>query len=280
MHIAVLAYHSQNANGSDYENNDHIAFESDLGAIARAGIPILSLRDIVQSLANRHTASDASVAVALSCDDGTILDWYDYEHPDHGFQKSFANILRDHLAASGNAMRDMLTSFVIASPRAREDIDQGCYGGLPLSDSSWWKEAAAEGMLAIENHSWDHLHPVVRQLADPACEPGDFYSVDTYESADREIRSAATMIDSELAAWEQQCSLFAYPYGHCNRYLRDVYLPEFALEHKVAGAFTTEAAYVDGDSNIYALPRFVCGSAWRSPTEFSAILDGLLARAG
>ena len=41
MKVAVLAYHSQNVNGSTYATNDHIALATDLSLIRQRGIPVL-----------------------------------------------------------------------------------------------------------------------------------------------------------------------------------------------------------------------------------------------
>lgn len=277
MRIAVLTYHAQNANGHAYYNNDHVALESDLKAILEHQVPILSLQHVVTMLHQKNPSPLPPVAVALSCDDGTLLDWEDYQHPLHGHQKALASIVREHLEMTGADKQAMLTAFVIASAAARRAIDAGCYDGAPLSDDRWWAEAVDEGLIAIENHSWNHLHPVIPRLKESGEIPGDFYSVNSYRQADRQVRQAAASINEILRKRRHNCSLFAYPFGHCSDYLRDCYFPNFAAEHGVIGAFTTEPAYITEQSNIFALPRFVCGSAWNSEQGFSDILHGLTA---
>ncbi len=81
MRGAILCYHSQNCGGSDYSNNDHHAFEQDLREIADKGLPIIPLRKIAISIAASNGSELPDHFVALSCDDGTILDWEDYRHP-------------------------------------------------------------------------------------------------------------------------------------------------------------------------------------------------------
>ena len=159
----MLAYHAQNCGGYSYSDNDHIAFAQDLTAIRDADLPLVSLRDIARHLASGSTEQLPERFVGLSCDDGTSLDWQDYQHPEFGFQKSLANILRDHLREHELQGEALLTAFVIASKEARAVIDRECYGGAPLSDDRWWPEAAQDALLSIENHSWDHLHEVLPQ---------------------------------------------------------------------------------------------------------------------
>lgn len=280
MRIAVLAYHAQNANGQGYHNNDHIALAQDLDAIRAAGVPLLSLSAVIHALRDGRAAQLPEAGVCLSCDDGTSLDWEDYDHPTQGHQRAFANLLRDHLAQENPTNSDarnseLLTAFVIASPAARAAIDAGCYEGIPLSDDRWWPIASAEGLLRIENHSWDHLHAVIPERDAPQCEAGNFYSVNTYAAADRQVRLAAAQIDQLLPERSRPCELFAYPYGHCSEYLAGEYFPQHSQEHGVIAAFSTEPTYLESDTDLYRIGRFVCGDAWQSPDGFAQILAGL-----
>ncbi|MFT4519284.1 MAG: hypothetical protein ACI9JM_001675 [Halioglobus sp.] len=276
MRGAILCYHSQNCGGYDYSDNDHHAFAQDLREVAKCGIPIISLKEIATSLTTGKSNELPERFIALSCDDGTILDWEDYDHPLFGMQRSFANILRDHLSAQELEGKDLLTAFVIASPTARKSIDQGCYEGLPLSDDHWWPEAAKEGLIAIENHSWDHLHSVIPTEQLPHGSAGDFYSIDDLEKSQAQVMAAAEFINARLAGTSHRSSLFAYPYGHASEYLKKQYFPQYGEELGVVGAFTTEQNLVDTSSEVYALPRMVCGDAWRTPDEFKQLLENLL----
>lgn len=276
MRGVILAYHSQNCGGYDYSSNDHFAFASDLRAVHRQGLPIVSLQAVANCLNGGDNYSLPERFVAFSCDDGTLLDWQDYEHPVFGLQRSFANILRDHVSGLGIDGRHLLTAFVIASPQARQAIDQGCYEGSPLSDDGWWPEAAAEGLLAIENHSWDHLHAVLPAALQQFGNPGDFYSVDDFSRADQQVRVAAEFINRRQHSSGQRTSLFAYPYGHASTYLSGSYFPEHRDEHGVLAAFTTEQSFVEASTQPYLIPRLVSGDAWRTPEQFDDILKRLL----
>jgi hypothetical protein len=278
MRGLVLAYHSQNCGGYDYSSNDHCAFQQDLCTVFDHGLPVLSLLEVAAKISAQRSEELPEHFVAFSCDDGSLLDWYDYDHPVFGFQRSFANILRDHLTDRALRGSNLLTAFVIASPIARLAIDRMCYEGRPLSDDAWWSEAASEGLLAIENHSWDHVHAA---LPDEMLQPGsagNFYSIDSYAKADIQVRSASVFIDQHLAESGQHTSLFAYPYGHASRYLSDYYLPQYQQEHGVVGAFTTEQKFVDETTSAYAIPRMVCGDAWRTPEQFYVLLQRLLGK--
>lgn len=273
--MAVLTYHSQNILGNDYASNDHVALRSDLAELRRRGIRIVSLNHLVDALISGDAAAFPAGTVALSCDDGTVLDWFDYHHPEWGWQPGFDRLLRDHMDDTGT-VTEVITAFLIASPQARADIDAGCYGGAALSTSSWWAEAADSGRFYLGNHSWDHAHACLRELADTPALCGNFHMVTDAVSADRQLRQAGDFIAAELGTNVPRPRLFAYPYGHATDYLVHEYLPKRRAEHGIDAAFTTEPAYVTPTANRFRLPRFVCGDAWRSSEEFGNILDSLL----
>ena len=273
MRVAVLCYHSQNIQGNSYELNDHIAFAQDLKSISARNIPIISVTQLVKHLQGIQVL-DIPAAVVLTCDDGTTLDWLDYQHPQFGIQKSFRNILLDEF--NGSLPAEVMTSFVIACPVARQHIDQGCYAGAALSVDSWWLEAAESGYWAIENHSWNHWH-----VSLPFCtlekQPlGQFYTVDNYLQASKQVLQASRLINSKLAAAGKTVRYFAYPYGHAAKYLQEHYLPRYLAWHGIQAAFTTQASFVSSQSALYALPRFVCGEAWQGTEQFDALLEQLV----
>ena len=273
MRVAVLAYHSQNVNGSTYATNDHIALTADLAQVRQRGLPVFRLRDLVDAWLKRHTDELPPAAIALTCDDGTSLDWESFDHPTEGMQTSFREIVATHARHVGVSSKGMLTSFVIASPDARQEIDAGCYAGYPLSDERWWVEAQREGTIDIENHSWDHVHACVSVVSQAEQRKGDFAAISTWEDADRQIRQSADYIDRTLATTGHTTCLFAYPYGYVNRFLTNEYFPDCVSQHRVQAAFADRPALWTEDSHCYQIPRFVCGLAWRSPEEFSRILD-------
>ncbi len=273
MRVAVLCYHSQNIQGNSYQLNDHIAFEQDLKKIIQKNIPIISAAQLVNHLKGIH-ALEIPAGVVLTCDDGTILDWLDYQHPQFGMQKSFRNILLDQFA--GSLPAEIMTSFVIACPVARQHIDLGCYAGAALSVDSWWLEAVESGYWAIENHSWNHWHvslPFINLEKQPL---GQFYTVDNYLRATKQVVHASRFINAKLAKTNKTVKYFAYPYGHAPSYLKDHYFPYYYQQHGIEAAFTTEAAFVTDTSPIFSLPRFVCGEAWTGLEQFDLILEKLV----
>ena len=66
---------------------------------------------------------------------------------------------------------------------------------------------------------------------------------------------------------------FAYPYGHCNDFLADIYLPSEGKSIGLRAAFTTEPKMIDGSQSVWRLPRFTCGHHWRSAEALAAILS-------
>lgn len=267
MRVPVLTYHSMNISGNDYTNNDHVALSQDLHTIRRLGMHIARLSQVIDALRGIESESVVENAVAISFDDGSWFDWHDLDHPSHGRQRSMAAILRDFAATSGSPVH--ATSFVIVSPEARATLEQTCMIGLRWWGDDWWHEASREGLLAIENHSWDHNHETLPSTAARA-HRGTFKSIETYGDADAEIRQAADWLDTRLAP--QRSTLFAFPYGESNEYLLREYLPRFQHEHRLLAAFGTEPRPLESTCNRWNLPRFVCGMHWRTPEELEALL--------
>jgi len=273
MRAVVLTYHSHRMAGADYAENDHVALAQDLRAIAAAGARIAPLHDIARAVAGNDFAygMDAPV-VGISFDDGPRLDVDDFVHPRFGPQRSFANILRDFAATAEGARQERLhaTSFVIASREARRAIagalDIGADAGAWLDDG-WWKAAVDEGLLAVENHSWDHLN-------DPrygdAARREDFRDVYRYDEAERQIHRANDAIASVTG---RAPTLFAYPFGRVNDhdYLPGVYFPNRGREIGLTAAFATGGKAV-AVGRAWAIPRYVCGHHWKNPAGLRAIL--------
>jgi hypothetical protein len=269
--VPVLTYHAVNIAGNDYANNDHVAFAADLRLIDDLGLRIVPLHWVVDQIlgtANR----DLFRCVALSCDDGSHFDYHDLEHPTHGPQRSLFNLMGDFAHERGTAAQpDLhLTSFVIASPEAREHIDRQCLIGCGWMSDAWWKPALQSGRVAIENHSFDHNHAAIPLPGIGGMQRGSFLPVDTRERADAEIAQAARAIDAVIEP--ARTTLFCYPFGHVNDYLRTDYLPQQQVTHGMRAAFGDGAVPVARDSDRWNLPRYVCGWHWRSPEQLRAIL--------
>jgi hypothetical protein len=269
MRVPVLTYHAVNIAGNDYANNDHVAFAADLRLIGEMGLRVVPLSWVVDQLLG-DTHRDLSNAVALTCDDGTDLDFFDIDFPPHGVQRSFYNGLLD---AQSAAQPDLhLTCFVIASPQAREHLDRECIFGRGWMSERWWQPAAQSGRIAIENHSFDHNHASIPLPGIGGMQRGSFFPVDNRERADAEIVAAARYIDRVIAP--ARTTLFCYPYGNVNDFLRREYFPHLQNVHGMRAAFGDGAEPIHAQSDRWNLPRYICGHHWKSQDELRVILRG------
>ena len=276
----VLCYHSHRILGDDYARNDHVALAADLCTIHALGGRVVPLATLVDAITadRRSTPDDASVEVAITFDDGPVYDAVDFVHPRFGAQRGFLGILRDFAAEVGTRAQPSpcATSFVIASPAARRCMEQTydrahSYVGDDALNDDWWDEAIASGLLAIANHSWDHLHEGMAVVAHSKNARGDFAKVTTPHDADAQIARAAEYLARRTHG--RDAPFFAYPYGHYNRFLVDEYLPANARRLRLRAAFTTEARPIAEGDNRWCLPRYVCGHHWTSPDALRGILD-------
>jgi hypothetical protein len=264
MRAAVLCYHGNNVNGADYASNDHVALREDLRLLHALGVRVTSLGDVVTLL---QGGDDASGTVAITFDDGSWFDWHDLEHPTLGPQRSFANVLAD--AQSELGAPQPATSFVIASPQARAELDRTCLIGQGWWGEDWWEAAVRSGRLSIESHSWDHQHDTLARTA-TGLPGGTFENIATREAADIEIRQASDYLDARLPM--RRTRHFAYPYGDAPDYLVHDYLPRRRAEHRLEAAFGTRPEPVHAGANRWHLGRYVCGPHWQSPDGLRAVL--------
>lgn len=272
MRTLVLAYHSQNISGNTYGTNDHVALYHDLRTIHARGFHIIPLLWIAEWVIGQR-GKLAFKSLAITFDDGSDFDYYDLDHPYHGFQRSFYNILRDFQSEFGCAAQPHLhaSSFVIASPTARRDICARSMAGLNWMNDNWWNEANNSGIMSIYNHSWDHNLSEVSVVCEDCQRKGSFDVIDTYGECQCEVQQAAEYIHRKIyPAWP---TLFAYPYGQSSEYIRDTYFPNFQEQHRTLAAFGTGGGYITKASPRWNLPRFVCGSEWRETGELIQILD-------
>ncbi len=279
----VLSYHSHNVFGGGYENNDHVAFSRDLELITAAGGEIISLMSLVAKLrryqAGERSENDEKIFVALTFDDGPVFDYKDFTHPVYGYQRSFYNEMMKFRAEHDNNVQPGLsaTSFVIASPAARQAMARSPECGYTFLDDdwlgdNWWESASKTGMISIGNHSLDHVHPVVPSVALSSEIRGSFHEVATYADANAQIRDASDLISKKINGLS--VPLFAFPYGHYNDYLIKEYLPNHINEHGVVAAFSADGRYISGQDSLWCLPRFICGLHWKSPEDLIGILKG------
>lgn len=268
--IPILCYHATNINGNDYATNDHVAFAADLRLIDALGYRIVPLTQVVDALLLDRKLPDKPVA--LTFDDGTDFDFHDRVHPAHGPQRGMLNLMRDFVAERGASAQPQIhaTSFVVASPRARDELDRRSMIGAGWWGDGWWPEAVASGLLDVGNHSWDHNHALVTETL-PRSAADTFRSVDTQALAEYQIRQAHDYI--MRTAPNAGADLFAYPFGEANAYLLETYLPRGPERTGVRAAFTTEAAPVTTSSVRWQLPRYVCGAAWKTPEDLGRLLS-------
>jgi hypothetical protein len=269
MRVAVLSYHSQNIAGNDYRNNDHVAFAADMEQVLKSGIPIVSLWQVACALNGECELPPK--AVAFSCDDGADFDYFDLCWPELGEQKSFATTMRELVRKEQRNSLPPMTSFVIADPLARQELDRRCLKGLGWINDNWWAAAVREGLFHIGNHGWDHRHPDLARYAG-VLEGRELRILD-YQTADSQIRRARVFIGER--AENPGLNLFAYPFGEWTDYLVGEYFPNFGAEHGVGAAFTTQPEIVHQGSNRWLLPRFVCGAHWASPEGLGEIIRNL-----
>jgi peptidoglycan/xylan/chitin deacetylase (PgdA/CDA1 family) len=288
MKAVVLAYHSHHVLSANYAENDHLALPVDLATVTAGGWRIVPLERIVDALVaardggSRGAAASAEPLLALTFDDGPVFDLDDFVHPVLGFQRGFVGAMRDFGATAAGLRQPELsaTSFVIASPEARKVAEstfdrQYTYLVPGALDDAWWTRAIESGLLAIANHSWDHLHPALPRVAHSADARADFTRVASEADADAQILAATRYLRERTAG--RAAPYFAYPFGHWNDFLADDYLPRRRADVDVRAAFTTEPRPVRADDSVYRLPRYVCGQHWKHPDELAAILAAAVA---
>jgi peptidoglycan/xylan/chitin deacetylase (PgdA/CDA1 family) len=268
MKVPILCYHSCHA-GNEYATDDHIALAEDLRTIYRLGYRVVPLDWIVEVLLGERDPLERSVA--LTCDDGVDLDWLDADHPTYGRRRSFANIIRDFAAEHGRTEPPVeMTSFVIASADTRKELEVSCLAGLDWWNDTWWRSADESGVMRIESHSFDHVHPQASRVAQREQRKGDFGAVDTFDDCEAQVAAASAYIRERSGRTPRY---FAYPYGQASEYLRDTYLPERGPQIRLRAAFSIEHAYVTSESNRWFLPRFTHGTSDTSrPDDLERIL--------
>jgi hypothetical protein len=264
--VPVLAYHSMNIAGNAYATNDHIALTADLEELHRAGFEVVPLRAAFEAA---NAGSSTSLRrVALTFDDGSWFDWHDLEHPAHGPQRSFANILRDFSSATGAHVH--ATSFVIVDPESRMVLDRTCMIGRGWWGHDWWRAAESEGIMDIESHSWDHNHDTLPAHMRRDAAGGRFDHIDSETEAARQVAQSVEWLNQNVC--QRRSRFVAWPYGQSTEFLRKEWMPRFAARLGILGAFGTFAAPLTCASNRWDLPRYVCGRDWRTPSELLSLL--------
>ncbi|MDR2710874.1 MAG: polysaccharide deacetylase family protein [Burkholderiales bacterium] len=274
--IPVLCYHGSQIGGTAYSQNDHAAMEEDLRYLLRAQYRLIS--PLALALRQENDTPLTGKLVCITFDDGTDFDYLDQEHQNAGFVKSFHTILsqsplQNNVAGKSLPNAASSVGFVIASEAARQTIDQACLLGRNQLCDSWWRECAQQSIIGIGNHSWDHTHEALDIVHQADNIKGSFHAINTYPDANQQIRAAQDYLDTITGGCATP--LFAYPYGHASDYLVNEYFPNYEKEHRQLAAFSTDGKPVTRDSNIWALPRYVCGQHWHSPEEFRKLFSDL-----
>lgn len=265
--VPILTYHGNGIDGSAYHNNDHVALAADLKLIHQLGFNIISMDQLMDWHAGKTPDSSVQNSVVLTCDDGTDFDFYDIEHPVYGLQTSFFNSLKTHQQKTGQRVH--MTNFVIVSPDARVILDEKCLVGENWWRDEWWQAAQQSGLMHIANHSWDHNHGV---LENQNTNDDSFRHIADQQQCDRQIRQAQNYLQQKIGH-AYQAKYFAYPYGNYSHYLRFEYLPNFSDSLELKAAFTTEPKHVSKQSQLWAMPRYVCNSDWKDVSGLRKILN-------
>jgi len=272
--VPILTYHGIHVDGADYALNDHVGLALDLEMIHGLGWQIIRLEMLVQAVVSGDWSGLPRQAVVITLDDGSWFDWYDLPHPSWGKQRSMVNILRDFRQRHGIGAQPALqaTSFVIGSAAAREALDERCMIGRGWWRDDWWRQAHAEGLLQIANHSWDHRHaalPVELRYRNRAAY-GDFLQLADWHECDWQVRQAQDYLLNVLTA--APAPVFAYPYGQVPAIVADEYLPEYGPGMGLQVAVCTEPATVTKNSDRWRLPRYVFRRDWNSVDELGHLL--------
>jgi Polysaccharide deacetylase len=271
MRVPILTYHACNISGNSYDTNDQIALAEDLRLIARKGWRIIPLRSLLNVL-RENSGTDLSRCLVITCDDGTLADIQALEFPGHGIQPGLLGVLQSFVAESPKMFPELeLSCFVIADPYARAVLDRECLFNRGWMGEDIWKLSQASGLLRIECHSWDHNHSALTAEGPDGMVRGDFFTVNNDIRARHEIDRSMEYLNARLG--DNPCRVFAYPYAQVNEFLRDDYLPTHAARLGLYAAVGGEPAPVTVTSNVWALPRYICGLHWKSLAQLEAILD-------
>ncbi len=267
MKAFVLTYHSGNLAGNEYVDNNLVALAQDLERLRDLRIPIVPLRRVVDALLLDATDKLPEKVAAITLDDGLDFDFVDLVHPFHGKQTSAHTLFKRF--ADRHGVKPHATTFVIASPVARRQIAKIEMLDHQWIGDHWWATAVASGFFHVGNHSWDHVSPSVLPVEQRERKAGAFTYVDTFADAELQVRVAREFIEAK--ARNPGSCLLAYPYGHASPYLVEDYLPMHAERHGTVAAVTATPGVLHEGSNRWLLPRFTCGTDWRSPEEFGRI---------
>ncbi|HET6602970.1 MAG TPA: polysaccharide deacetylase family protein [Xanthomonadaceae bacterium] len=256
----ILTYHCARLESSARSGNDLLAVQEDLAWLAAHGVAVHPLHALL--------SPECGDGVALTFDDGTRIDGEPLEHPTLGPLPSLLQIL--------SGFRRRLpglhaSAFVIASPQARQALSSALADqfGPDLMHERWWRPTSESGLIALENHSWDHNHPLVAHTAQRSNHRGTFANIDTEAEAEAEVTQASDYIQ---AACGRRPRYLAYPWGEASDFLRNHWLPRRGPQIGLEAAFGTEPAPLTAAASRWNLPRYVCGRDWDSTDALAHLL--------
>lgn len=266
--LKILAWHSINVAANTYTGSDQVAFASDLRTLHGAGAKIWPLEEALLAL---WAGTLPERVVALTADDGATLDFLPFEHPTCGFQPGFHQILQGFAdeCGAGAGHRPHLSCFAIASPAARAELDRKDFLGLDVWHDRWWAAATASGLLAIENHSWDHNHPSVGRTCQRDNLKGDFRLIETEAECREEVEQASDYIERVAGRRPRH---FAFPWGNASDYMIRDYLPRMGPSLGLVCALGCAPRPATPDSDRWNLPRYMFNHDWKRPEDLAAIL--------
>lgn len=266
--LLILTWHSIRVLANTAEENDLIAFSEALDLIDRLGWTILPLAEALQRL---HTDRLPGPSVVLTLDDGSIMDFHDFDHPSCGRQISIFHRLQAFARRIGPGSRHHphASSFVIASPQARQELDRNATLQLGVWPEDWWAAANASGLMSVESHSWDHNHESIDSSVQRENQRGDFRLIETEAECRAEVDQASAYIERISGRRPQ---FFAYPYGQYSDYLALDYLPRHGERLGLQAALTCRPEPVSRSGDRWRLPRYVCGHDWSSTESLRQLL--------
>lgn len=266
--LVILTWHSVNVLDNSHAGNDLVAFSEDIDLLDRCGWTILPL---ARALALRKEKRLPERTAVLTVDDGSIMDFHDFEHPTCGRQTSLIRRLSKFASSlcPDSAHQPHVTSFVIASPAAREELDRVDYMSLGVWPDDWWVSANQSDLMSVESHSWDHNHGSLSRTVQRDNHRGDFRLIETEGECRAEIDQASEYIERRSG---RRPRFFAYPYGQASDYLRYEYLPQRGGSIGLEAALSSEPEPVSAESDHWFLPRFICGRDWKSTAELELLL--------
>ena len=267
--LVILTWHSINVLDNSHAGNDLIAFTEDLELLDRLGWTVLPLSD---ALARLDAGTLPERAAVLTMDDGSIMDFHEFDHPTCGPQASMFKRISQFAQALPDDSPHVphVTSFVIASPEARAELDRVDYMNLGVWPDDWWQEANRSGLISVESHSWDHNHDSLARTVQRNNQRGDFRLIETDAECRAEVDQASDYIECRSG---RRPRFFAYPYGQASDYLRHEYLPRHGPTIGIQAALGSTPEPVDTASDRWFLPRYVCGRDWKSVAELALLLN-------